>query len=245
MIVFVFNIYYHIAPIQNDLTELYALCNFVNENYLSNYQQFYNEYIIPITKLNNLNTTYNEKLYGNIKNNELQLLISQFILRREINIISQYLPTKHEQIIFCNLTTKQTKLYTSTLKLYKYNNNNNDKNILTTIQELITICNSTHNDLLNDDIDVMLQYSSKLQFTTDLIQQIKLQNNKLVIASNTLQVLNIIELYCNKSNISYYRLDGSTKNTDRIELITSFNCINNQTTIFLLSCKAGMYIILM
>ncbi len=97
---------HHIAltgtPMENRLSELWSIFDFINHGYLGIFGQFQKKYIAPI-----------EKDGSEKKIHELQRLIKPFLLRRtkkdpevELN-----LPDKLEQKEYCSLTPEQAALY--------------------------------------------------------------------------------------------------------------------------------------
>lgn len=62
--------------------------------------------------------------------------------------------------------------------------------------------------------------------------------HKMLLFSGYTSMFEIIEKELNKNNISYLKLTGKTKVSERLELINEFNN-NNDIKVFLISLKAG------
>ncbi|XP_074644107.1 helicase ARIP4-like [Tubulanus polymorphus] len=108
-------------------------------------------------------------------------------------------------------------------------------------------------ELLKDYIPGNLQNSGKFVILFEMIREILAFGDKLLIFSQSLMTLNLIEEYLGKTRVPvpgcvenwvrnkhYFRLDGSTSGIDREKLINMFN--NPESTdlhLFLLSTKAG------
>ena len=74
----------------------------------------------------------------------------------------------------------------------------------------------------------------------DLLAGVRAEQGKVVIVSNYVETLNILQALCERRRWQVLRLDGSTPGDKRQELVDRFNSAYNTTQcIFLLSAKAG------
>jgi hypothetical protein len=90
------------TPVENRLSELWSIMEFLNPGYLSRQEQFRQRYIVPIERYNDGERT-----------DELRRLVQPFLLRRlksDPTIISD-LPEKNEMVVYCSLTREQASLY--------------------------------------------------------------------------------------------------------------------------------------
>ncbi len=90
------------TPVENRLSELWSIMEFLNPGYLSRQEQFRQRYIVPIERYNDGERT-----------DELRRLVQPFLLRRlksDPTIISD-LPEKNEMVVYCSLTREQAALY--------------------------------------------------------------------------------------------------------------------------------------
>lgn len=103
--------------------------------------------------------------------------------------------------------------------------------------------------LENYEADI-LQNGAKLMVSFSLIEESVLNGDKILLFSQSLLTLNLIEDYLQRIYVpntnqkwqkykSYFRLDGSTSGTERERLINQFNKANNGVWLFLLSTRAG------
>jgi DNA repair and recombination RAD54-like protein len=104
------------TPIQNDLSEYFALLNFANPNYLGTRQEFRKQYEIPILRGRDAAGTDTDRQKGDERLKELLTLVNKFIIRRTNDILSKYLPVKYEHVVFCNLAPFQLDLYNYFIK---------------------------------------------------------------------------------------------------------------------------------
>jgi RAD54-like protein 2 len=96
----------------------------------------------------------------------------------------------------------------------------------------------------------MLENGAKIMLSFSLIEESVLAGDKILLFSQSLLSLNLIEDYLStkcvpntnkhwKKYTNYFRLDGSTTGTERERLIKDFNKSNNGVWLFLLSTRAG------
>lgn len=96
----------------------------------------------------------------------------------------------------------------------------------------------------------MLENGAKFMISFSIINESVRCGDKILLFSQSLLSLNLIEDYLQKMTIpntnqkwqkykSYFRLDGSTSGSEREKLINQFNKPNNGVWLFLLSTRAG------
>ena len=81
--------------------------------------------------------------------------------------------------------------------------------------------------------------SGKVQRLVELLHKFIAEGHRTLIFSQFVMVLDILELILERQAIGYFRLDGSTKVTERQDLIDEFSADENKTPVFMLSTKAG------
>jgi SNF2 family DNA or RNA helicase len=94
------------TPVENHLTELWSVLEFLNPGYLGAHEHFRQQFMIPIERYND-----------DERARELRRLVQPFLLRRlksDPTIISD-LPEKNEMVVYCSLTQEQATLYESTV----------------------------------------------------------------------------------------------------------------------------------
>ncbi len=106
------------------------------------------------------------------------------------------------------------------------------------------------NKILENYEPHILNNGAKLMVAFSLIEQSILAGDKILMFSQSLLSLNLIEEFLKKTyvpktnkkwakNINYFRLDGSTCGSERERLIKEFNKPSNELWLFLLSTRAG------
>lgn len=251
------------TPIQNDLSEYFALLNFANPGYLGTRQEFRKQYEIPILRGRDADGSDADRQKGDERLKELLVHVNKFIIRRTNDILSKYLPVKYEHVVFCNLAPFQKDLYNYFIKSPEIQSLLRGKGSqpLKAIGMLKKLCN--HPDLLNlpedlpgcdeffpddyvpkdlrgRDRDVKPWYSGKMQVLDRMLARIRQDtNDKIVLISNYTQTLDVFEKLCRSRNYGSLRLDGTMNVNKRQKLVDKFNDPNGEEFVFLLSSKAG------
>ena len=99
------------TPIQNDLSEYFALLHFAIPNLLGSQNVFRKRFEIAILKGRDAAGTEEDRKKGDERLAELSGIVNKFIIRRTNDILSKYLPIKYEHVVFCNLSQFQLDLY--------------------------------------------------------------------------------------------------------------------------------------
>ncbi|QLQ79235.1 hypothetical protein HG537_0B05820 [Torulaspora globosa] len=254
------------TPIQNDLSEYFALLNFSNPGLLGTRSDFRKNYENPILLSRDADATDDQIKKGEEQLQKLSYVVSKFIIRRTNDILSKYLPCKYEHVIFVNLRPFQRELYEKSVKSREITKmvkgNNTGSQPLKAIGLLKKLCN--HPDLLdfNEDLEnfddlkipddyeipskvntrkaVQTKFSGKFAILERFLHTIKSQSDdKIVLISNYTQTLDLIERLCRYKHYASLRLDGTMTISKRQKLVDRFNDPEGQEFIFLLSSKAG------
>lgn len=251
------------TPIQNDLSEYFALLNFANPNYLGTRAEFRKQFEIPILRGRDADGTEEERKKGDDRLKELLTLVNKFIIRRTNDILSKYLPVKYEHVVFCNLAPFQKDLYNHFLQSpeIKALLKGKGSQPLKAIGMLKKLCN--HPDLLDlpsdlpgcedklpedfvpkdargRDREVKVWYSGKMLVLDRMLARIRAEtNDKIVLISNYTQTLDIFGALCRSRGYGCLRLDGTMNVSKRQKLVDKFNDPEGPEFVFLLSSKAG------
>jgi len=248
------------TPIQNDLSEYFALLNFANPNYLGDRAQFRKTYELPILRGRDSDSSESEVALAEAKLKELTTKVQKFIIRRTNDLLSKYLPVKYEHVVFCAPSAFQLDLYRHFIdspdlqKLLR----GIGCQPLKMLGILRKLCN--HPDLLDlaQDIPGCEKYfpdgyrckdpkaparpelSGKMTVLERFLHKIKTEtSDKIVLISNFTQTLDVMEKMCRERRWGNLRLDGTMQITKRQKLVDRFNDPEGKEFIFLLSSKAG------
>lgn len=234
------------TPIQNNLTELWSLLDFVCPGRLGTLPVFHSQFAVPI----------NVGGYANATNIQVQTaykcavvlrdLIAPYLLRRMKTDVATDLPKKEEKVLFCKLTDSQRLHYRGFLKSEELKSILAGKRqALFGIDILRKICN--HPDLASRDILMKtLNYnygdpvkSGKMQVVKALVELWKKQGHRTLLFCQTRQMLEILQkFFSSLEDVKYLRMDGTTPISRRQDMVDTFN---NDTSfdLFLLTTRVG------
>ncbi|KAJ9605977.1 helicase [Cladophialophora chaetospira] len=252
------------TPIQNDLSEFFAMVNFVNDGVLGSQKGFIRDFEKPIMKSRQPGATAAEIERGQAASEELSRTTSPFILRRTADILSDFLPPKTEYVLFCNPTPAQAKIYRNVIRSPMFHTAlRSQDTAFQLINILKKLCNSPAlmdpnsgkddttpssllvalNEMLPEGFSRLYQnsVSTKIRLLDQLLQHIRrTTDEKVVVISNYTSTLNLIQQLAQSSNLKTLRLDGSVAAKKRQGLVDQFNQSSpDKSFLFLLSAKAG------
>ena len=219
------------TPMENSLSELWSIFDYIMPGYLFTYKKFKKNYEIPITRENDTEVL-----------NKLKMIIEPFILRRTKKEVLKELPDKTTIVLNNEMTEEQEKIYLSYLAEARdeLHDEIEDKGfeqsrikILALLTRLRQIC--CHPSLF---ISNYKDGSGKLNQCIELVKDGIQSGHKILLFSGYTSMFEIIENELKKEGINYLKLTGKTNVKDRFELIEQFNTDEN-IKLFLISLKAG------
>ena len=219
------------TPIENSLSELWSIFDFIMPGYLFGYRKFKELYETPIIKEGN-----------EVAMNKLKKLIEPFVLRRIKGEVLTELPDKMISVLNSQMVDEQRDIYLSYLAKAKKNameeiqENGIEKSqikILALLTRLRQIC--CHPSLF---IDNYKGESGKLNQCIEIVKDAIQSGHKILLFSGYTAMFEIIEKELQKENIEFLKLTGQTKVSERINLVDEFNS-NPNKKLFLISLKAG------
>lgn len=235
------------TPLQNNVNELFSLLNFLEPSQFSSSDAFLNE-------------------FGQLKTEsevvKLQALLKPMMLRRLKEDVEKTLAPKEETIIEVELTNIQKKYYRAILErnfsfLQKGTASAaNIPNLMNTMMELRKCC--IHPYLLNGAEDqiqfdykqtngedkeayykALIQSSGKMVLVDKLLPKLKAGGHRVLIFSQMVRCLDILEDYLMFRKYPYERIDGRIRGNLRQEAIDRFSKPDSDRFVFLLCTKAG------
>ena len=201
------------TPIENSLGELKSLFDIILPKYLPTESEFREKFVIPIEKDRNIEA-----------NKMLSSLIKPFVLRRKKTEVLEDLPEKIEEISLTELLPKQRELYTKVASKSKEMLEDEDQkhfhmHVFALLNKLKQVCN--HPALYHDDVKNYQEYSSgKWELFIELLDESRRSKQKVVVFTQYLGMMDIIESYLKENTIKYAAIRGSTSN--RREQVNSF-----------------------
>ena len=221
------------TPVENRLTELWSIFDFINKGYLGSLKDFQKSYAIPI-----------ERFKETSRASKLKMSVSPFVLRRlktDKNVITD-LPEKMVLNEYCYLSKSQAVLYEKTLnemmeKISGFTGINRRGNIFKLITALKQICNHPYQFLKSGEMSK--EQSGKMEKCVSTVQTILENGEKTLIFTQYKEMgdilTKIIAQECNTEPLFFH---GSLTVSQREELINKFQNDDN-TKVMILSLKAG------
>lgn len=219
------------TPIENSVEELWSIFDFLMPGYLGTYTNFRKNYLNPIINDNN-----QKKL------TELRKRVAPFILRRKKGEVLRDLPEKMVNLQYVEMTKLQRDAYQLVLEEVKsqvygiVSTKGFAKSrihILAALTRLRQICN--HPSLVLDNVKENTE-SGKLDTLLEMVEEGIDGGHNIIIFSQFVKMLKLIQEKFNRNSIVNEYLDGSTDK--RMEKVNKFNN-NEDIRVFLISLKAG------
>ncbi|KAF2020910.1 hypothetical protein BU24DRAFT_10762 [Aaosphaeria arxii CBS 175.79] len=229
------------TPLQNNARELFNLLQFLDET----------------INAAELEEKYSEMTSENIR--ELHDQIRPFILRRTKVQVLTFLPPLGQVIVPLSMSHLQKELYKSilaknpellktlftTAKSVKAQERANLNNLLMQLRKCL--CHPfVYSREIEERTDIaavshrnLVEASAKLQFLELLLPKLKERGHRVLIFSQFLDMLDIMEDFLDGMQMAYQRLDGSLGSLEKQKRIDQFNAPDSPLFAFLLSTRAG------
>ncbi|MCH5185138.1 MAG: SNF2 helicase associated domain-containing protein [Oscillospiraceae bacterium] len=216
------------TPIENSLTELWSVFDFLMPGYLYSLSEFTERFEKPVMR----------DVPGAAE--RLKEKIAPFLLRRMKNDVLDELPEKVESVIYAELTSEQKKMYAAYaamakrefLEMSEDGYAKNKIQILAMLTRLRQIC--CHPSLFDA---AYKKDSGKLLLLEELIDSSLSAGHRVIIFSQFTSMLDIIRARLEKGHISSFYLSGKTSAAERTDMADRFN--GGESDVFLISLKAG------
>ncbi|KAF1842426.1 DNA repair and recombination protein RAD26 [Cucurbitaria berberidis CBS 394.84] len=234
------------TPMQNNLTELWSLFDFVFPMRLGTLVSFRNQFEFPIKRGGYANASNLEFETAVRCAETLKDAVSPYLLQRFKADVATDLPQKKEQVLFCKLTRQQRMAYEGFLASEDMKSISNGKRqMLFGVDYLRKVCN--HPDLTeHKTLSKKPGYdygapnkSGKMQVVKELLSLWKKGGHKTLLFAQHRIMLDILQRFLNQlPDINWRRMDGETPIKDRQDLVDEFNN-NPNLDVFLLTTKVG------
>ena len=217
------------TPIENRLSELWSIFDFLMPGFLLGYQGFRETYEESIVHGENSDAS-----------DRLRTLVHPFILRRLKRDVLLELPDKLEKSISVRLVGEQRKLYDAYAQrlrmfLAKQSPDEFRQNKLELLRELTRLRQLCCGPSLF--LENYKGENAKLDTCMELIKQAIDGGHKLLVFSQFTSVLDEIEDALKKESIPDLRIDGSVSKEERMRRVDTFN--QSDVPVFCISLKAG------
>jgi superfamily II DNA or RNA helicase len=219
------------TPIENTVKDLWSQMNFLNKGLLGSLKTFEENFAKPIEKQND-----------NAKAQELQKLVKPFLLRRTKSEVAKDLPPLTEKIVYCKMTESQAKYYEEVKSEYRNSivdlveEKGLPKAKFSILQGLSKLRQIANHPVLTDK-----EYTADSGKHIILLNKIKdaiSDGHKVLVFSQFVRYLNLLEKDINTLELPYFKLTGSTTKEKRALYVAGFQA-TKEATVFLISLKAG------
>ena len=242
------------TPLQNNLTELWALLNFLHPDIFEFSEPFDAAFNLTEQKVDTETLQFARRL------------LKPLMIRRLKVDVETNLPEKVEVTVSCPLSEAQLFFYRklllkdssllSRLDKQQQRNSNEESNSVTSnstdfsklkslMMQLRKCCNHPYlfsgveDDEDQTDVVDLVTASGKLAVLDRLLIKLKTKGHRCVLFSQFTRTLDILEDYCNIRGWEAVRLDGGTNRIQRNININAFNAPMSKSFIFLMSTRAG------
>ncbi len=196
------------TPIENHIMELKALFDLILPNYLPSDAQFKQQFILPIERSQDPATKV-----------LLSKIVKPFILRRNKSEVLLELPEKTEEIAYCDLSAEQKELYKSLFFSQKQKLEQDLKSgsegpsvmhVFSLLSKLKQVCD--HPCLISKDKENFQSHASgKWDLFVELLEEARESGQKIVVFTQYLDMMDLIESYLKMRGIGFAEIRGSTK----------------------------------
>lgn len=229
------------TPLQNNLKELAALCNFLMPGKFSIDQEI--DFDTP-----------DDEAESYIK--DLQDKIKPYILRRLKKDVETSLPGKTERILRVELSDVQTDYYKNILtKNYTALNQGHKGSQFSLLNIVAELKKASNHPYLFDGVEDkvlsnfgstrenilrgLIMSSGKMVLLDQLLNKLRRDGHRVLIFSQMVRMLDIIGDYLQLKGLNFQRLDGTINSHKRRIAIDHFNAKDSKDFVFLLSTRAG------
>lgn len=232
------------TPLQNNLTELWSLLNFLLPKIFTSAADFELWFEQPFRDFPGDTTgelTEEEKF---LVINRLHSVLRPFLLRRVKADVLCDLPEKREHVVHVQLSAWQRLAYrqisSKAIRAQRDDSKVTFRSFNNVMMQLRKITN--HPYLFEDEYFVnenLFRVSGKFEVLDRMLPKLIHFNHKILIFCQMTQLMDILEDYLDYKHIAHCRLDGSTTLELRTERMAAFNDPASSLHVFMLSTRAG------
>ncbi len=231
------------TPIENQLTELWSIFNFLNKGYLGSLSSFRKHFAYPIERYQDPAATA-----------RLQRMIRPFVLRRlktDPNVI-QDLPERLDMKVYCTLTDEQAELYQAVVaeglpRVRDLHGRARRLHIFNLLTRLKQILNHPTQYLAPDPITARFQpteslerRSGKLDRLTEMLDEVLSVGDRALVYTQFAETGHLLAWHLQQQfDRPVFYLHGGVPLKQRLQMVTNFQEDSHAPHIFILTLKAG------
>ncbi len=217
------------TPIENRLSELWSIFDFLMPGFLYAYEEFRAELETPITKKKD-----------ELASERLRRMVRPFILRRLKEDVLKDLPEKIEEARYVRFDEAQQQLYDAQVAhMRDMLENKTEKDFNTSKIQILAELTKIR-EICCDPTLLFENYSggsAKREACLDLVRTAIEGGHRLLVFSQFTSMLALLEESLRGEGISYFIITGATPKKERLALVNRFN--EGAVPVFLISLKAG------
>ncbi|MBP3892504.1 MAG: DEAD/DEAH box helicase [Atopobiaceae bacterium] len=216
------------TPVENRLSELWSIFDFLMPGLLGGYERFRDRYELPIAD--------GDEDAARM----LRETVSPFVLRRLKSEVLDDLPDKLEQVVACRMGRTQRELYDAREQALRMSLEGSSLDDLGTERMQVLAELTRLRQLCCDPRLVYEDYeggSCKLDTIWQLVSSAMDAREKVLVFSQFTSFLSLIAERLDEEGMAYYTITGETPKKRRVELVDAFNA--DDTPVFLVSLRAG------
>ncbi len=216
------------TPMENRLSELWSIMDFLMAGLLFSYSKFRAQYELPILRQQDTGALA-----------RLNYAVSPFILRRLKREVLTELPPKTERVLPATMDKAQRQVYSATVQelraLLRGGGRLSGQGRMTALAMLTRLRQICCDPRLC--CEGYTGTSGKLEACVELLREATGSGHKVLLFSQFTSMLALLQQRLEQEGIAYYLLQGATPQTERARLVEAFN--TDETPVFLISLKAG------
>ncbi|KAF9771133.1 hypothetical protein IL306_011235 [Fusarium sp. DS 682] len=241
------------TPLQNNLSELWAMLNFVLPNIFKSATTFDEWFNTPFANTggqDKMELTEEEQI---LVIRRLHKVLRPFLLRRLKKDVEKDLPDKTEKVIKCKFSALQSKLYKQMVTHNKLvvsdgkGGKTGARGLSNMIMQLRKLCNHPFvfdvvENVMNPlsiSNDLLWRTAGKFELLDRILPKYQATGHRVLMFFQMTAIMDIMEDYLRYKRVEYLRLDGTTKSDERSDLLREFNAPDSKYFMFLLSTRAG------
>lgn len=241
------------TPLQNNLSELWAMLNFVLPNIFKSVNTFDEWFNTPFANTggqDKMELTEEEQI---LVIRRLHKVLRPFLLRRLKKDVEKDLPDKTEKVIKCKFSALQSKLYKQMVTHNKLvvsdgkGGKSTARGLSNMIMQLRKLCNHPFvfdvvENVMNPlsiSNDLLWRTAGKFELLDRILPKYKATGHRILMFFQMTAIMDIMEDYLRYRKFEFLRLDGTTKSDERSDLLREFNAPDSKYFMFLLSTRAG------
>lgn len=241
------------TPLQNNLSELWAMLNFVLPNIFKSVKSFDEWFNTPFANTGGqekIDLTEEEQI---LVIRRLHKVLRPFLLRRLKKDVEKELPDKQERVIKCQTSALQRKLYAQLQHSNKLmvgdgkGGKTGMRGLSNMLMQLRKLCN---HPFVFEEIeqqinpskannDLIWRTAGKFELLDRVLPKFLQTGHRILMFFQMTQIMDIMEDFMRLRGFKYLRLDGGTKSDERADLLKLFNAEGSEYFCFLLSTRAG------